>query len=283
MKAIYTTLVIGLVTVNAQAQADSTAATPPSADTIKIGNMTIIKRNDGHFPKGSNAQIKWQAPKKTKRLTTNWLTLDLGFGNFTDKTDYTSAAAKDYARVTRPGEPAFTSSDFNLRNGRSFNINVWLLRQHWGITRDRKFNLSYGLMLETNNYRYENSVTYAKGIRPFVFRDSISFRKNKLALSYVTVPVMLGYSSRPGRFNNFHIAAGVSYGYLYSSRNKQKSNERDKVKTKGDFDLETWKFQYVGEIGLGLVKLYASVAPKNMYERGLDMRPYNVGVRLGDW
>jgi hypothetical protein len=283
MKHWYILPALCVLGIAAVAQTDS--SNKATVDTIRIGSMIIIKKNDGSGQHGSNTdtQVRWQSSRKPKRLTTSWLTLDFGYSNFTDKTNFASAAAREYARTIAPGEPPFTGSDFNIRNGKSFNINVWLFRQHWGITRDRKFNLSYGLMLETNNYRYENPISYVKGTRPYVFRDNISFNKNKLATSYFTLPVMLGYSSKPGRANSFHIAGGVSVGYLYSSRNKQKSDARGKDKLKGDFDLETWKFQYVGEIGLGPVKVYASVAPTSMYERGLDMRPYNVGLRFGGW
>lgn len=265
------------------AQTDSTISDPNKPDTIRVGAMIIIKKNDGSKPDQKNTTVTWNKQSKPKRLTTSWLTVDLGYSNFTDKTNYASADARAYARPTRPGEPPFTGSDFNIQNGKSLNINVWLFRQRWGITKDSKFNLNYGLVVETNNFRYENPISYKKGGTPYVFRDSISFRKNKLATSYFTVPLMLGYSSKPGRENSFNVAAGVSFGYLYSSRNKQISDPRGKQKIKGDFDLETWKFQYVAEIGLGPVKLYASVAPKSMYERGLDHRPYAIGLRLGGW
>jgi hypothetical protein len=109
------------------------------------------------------------------------------------------------------------------------------------------------------------------------------FSKNKLAADYITVPFMLGYSAKPGSEGGFTVGLGVSMGYLYNSRNKQISDERGKQKTKGDFDMEVWKFQYIGEIGLGIVKLYFSYAPNSMYERGLVMKPYNVGIRFGEW
>ena len=113
--------------------------------------------------------------------------------------------------------------------------------------------------------------------------DDISFSKNKLAADYVTVPLMLGFNTKPGTNRGFTMSGGVSMGYLYSSRNKQVSGERGKQKTKGNIGLEPWKFQYIGEIGLGPVKLYGSYAPHTMYKNGLDIQPYNVGVRLGDW
>ena len=46
------------------------------------------------------------------------------------------------------------------------------------------------------------------------------------------------------------------------------------------FDLESFKLSYIGELSLGPVKLYGSYAFKNMWEKGLDMTPFNLGFRL---
>jgi hypothetical protein len=210
--------------------------------------------------------------------------MDFGFSNFVDETDYSSPEAQNYARATRPGEAAFTGSDFNLRTGKSTNFNLWFFRQKFAFSADRKWRLTYGLLLETNNYRFDTELktSYKKDIQPYVWRDSVRFSKNKLALDYFAVPLMIGFDTKPGR-GGFTVSAGGMIGYLYSSRNKQISDERGKQKTKGNFDIEVWKFQYVGEIGFGPIKLYASYTPKSIYERGLDHRPYNMGIRLGDW
>jgi hypothetical protein len=118
---------------------------------------------------------------------------------------------------------------------------------------------------------------------PFIFRDSISFTKNKLAADYLTVPLMLNFSTTPNNDKKaLSISFGVSAGYLYSQRNKQKSEERGKEKNKGDYDLNRFKFSYVGELGLGPVKLYGSYSPKSMYDRGMDVRPYTFGIRLSN-
>jgi len=266
-------------------QTDSTQT--QGNDTINIGSMVIIKKKDanGTTYQSKSGNTKWYSGKhKPKRLETSWFTFDFGFNNLVDETDYTSAAAMDYARAIRPGEAPFTSSDFNLRNGKSINTNIWIFRQKWGMTQDRVLKLTYGLMLELNNYRFDTELktTYKKGSDPYVFRDKFPFRQNKMALDYVTIPLMIGFDTKPGR-GGFTMSAGVSIGYLYSSRNKQISNEKGKQKIKGNFDIEPWKFQYIGEIGVGPMMLYASYAPQTFYKTGLEHMPYNFGIRLGDW
>jgi hypothetical protein len=152
-------------------------------------------------------------------------------------------------------------------------------------------SLKYGLGIELNNYRYKTNLSYKEngtipysgGMQtnaPFIFRDSIAFSKNKLAADYLTVPVMLNFATNGSRKNAFSFSVGVSGGYLYSQRNKQKSDERGKQKNNGDYELEKFKFSYIGELGLGPVKLYGSYSPKSIYEHSLDIRPYTFGFRL---
>jgi hypothetical protein len=159
----------------------------------------------------------------------------------------------------------------------------------------RHVNLKYGFGVELNNDRYKSAINYNEGglvpytantqtNAPFIFRDSISFSKNKLAADYATVPVMFNFVTNPDhRKKGMSVSVGVSAGYLYSQRNKQKSSERGTLKNKGDYDLERFKFSYVAELGIGPVMLYGSYSPNSIYERSLDIRPYNIGFRFSNW
>ena len=95
---------------------------------------------------------------------------------------------------------------------------------------------------------------------------------------------MLNFASNQADYNKGISASfGVSAGYLYSQRNKQKSSERGKDKNKGEYDMEKFKLSYLGELGIGPVRLYGSYSPKSMYSNSLDMRPYTVGLRFSNW
>jgi hypothetical protein len=157
-------------------------------------------------------------------------------------------------------------------------------------------NLKYGIGVEFNNYRFKSNISFKEAgtVNPystsqninhaFVFRDSVQFSKNKLAADYVTVPFMINFRTNPNYSDKgLSFSAGVSMGYLYNSRNKQISGERGKLKNRGDYDLEKWKFSYIGELRLGSVRLYGSYAPKSIFENGLNLMPYNIGIRLSNW
>jgi len=260
-------------------------------DTIRVGGMIIVKKGkkNGGVSIKSNDKIK----RKHRNISTNWGVVDLGFANYNDNTNYANAGSY---LVNKPGSPAFDKNDFKLRTGKSVNVNIWFFLQRLNLVKHH-VHLKYGLGIELNNYRYKStsSINYNEGglvpytantqtNAPFIFRDSIVFSKNKLAADYVTVPLMLNFvTNSDERKNRFGLSVGVSAGYLYSQRNKQVSNERGKLTNKGDYGLERFKFSYVGELTLGPVTLYGSYSPKSMYERSLDVKPFNVGFRLGYW
>ena len=95
---------------------------------------------------------------------------------------------------------------------------------------------------------------------------------------------MLNFTSKNAqKKKGISASVGISAGYLYSQRNKQKSDERGKDKNRGEYDLAKFKLSYIGELGIGPVKLYGSYSPKSMYEHSLDMRPFTIGFRLSNW
>lgn len=294
MKKIY--LLAALITVASVSFAQETPAkdsayNPKYNDTIRIGSILIIKKNKRAKSDTTAIVIDNSSRRRNSRVSTNYIIFDFGFANFNDKTNY--AAAGGYA-LSNPAGPAFSEADMKLKGGKSVNVNFWFFMQKLALVK-QNVNLKYGLGLELNNYRFRSPISFkengalpyvtgAQTNAPFVFRDSISFSKNKLALDYLTVPVMLNFATnhRPGK-PALSASFGVSAGYLYSQRNKQISDERGKQKNKGDYDVERFKLSYIGELGLGPVRLYGSYSPKSIFERGLDIRPYNVGIRFSNW
>jgi hypothetical protein len=272
--------------VSAKAKPDTAAGS--TADTIHIGNMTIIR--DGKNENKNERNGDWhnwsRHNEKPGNVSTNWFIIDIGFSNYNNQTkDYSSAGGYLYNRA---GAAPLGENDFDLNVGKSININIWFFMQRLNLIKHH-LNLKYGLGLELNNYRYNSQVSYLKenpfvtGVAPSptIIRDSVSFSKNKLATDYVTIPLMLNYSTNPyNQHKGFSISVGVSAGYLYSQRNKQISDDRGKQKTNGAIGMEQFKFSYVGEIGLGPVRLYGSYSPTSFYKKQLDMRPYTLGIRL---
>lgn len=263
------------------AQTDTTG-TKTEGDTIKVGNMIIIRKGGGRGGDGNNDEgVRIHRRKSNYRpsnISTNWGIVDIGFANFSDNTNYAAAQASGFLA------PNVGEDQFDLRTGKSVNVNVWFFMQRLNVVK-HVVNLKYGLGLELNNYRFSEDIRFLKNpTKVILMGNDSSYRKNKLAADYLTVPFMINFNFTPRREEGFGLSIGASAGYLYSARQKFKDGPGGKSKEHDDFDLRRWKLSYIGELQLGPVKLYGSYAPESMFEKGgLDFSPYNVGIRLSNW
>jgi hypothetical protein len=261
-------------------------------DTIRIGSILIIKKHKMSNSDSFDLVITDNVNSNNKhKRSTNYFVIDLGFGNWDDQTNYTNT--NGYA-LSKPGSLIFSADDMKLSAGKSANVNIWFFIQKLPLVK-RNVNLKYGLGIEYDNYSFRSPVSLKEngplpysivGIitnSPFVFRDSISFSKNKLNLKYITVPFMLNFANTKQKGKpSISASFGVSAGYLIRQRNKQNSTERGRQKNQGDYDLQKFKLSYIAELGLGHIKLYGSYSPKSIFEKGLDIRPYSLGIRFSN-
>lgn len=258
------------------AQTDSTTK---ESDTIRVGEILIIKnkkdKKDDDNDRDDDVRVERRKDYKPKNVNTNWGIVDLGISQFNDKTNYTQSVAQGYLGT------GANEDWFDLRNGKSINVNIWFFMQRLNMIA-HVLNLKYGLGLELNNYRYTENIKYQNTANPLVVMDNVNYSKNKLAADYLTVPMMLNFNFTPNRRHGFGFSVGASAGYLYASRQKTISNDFGKKKDKENFELRKWKVSYIGELSLGIIKLYGSYATQSMFEKGLDHTPYNVGFRLSN-
>ncbi len=256
-------------------------------DTIHVGNITIITNGGGGHTKailsvsdGHNYKEPNKNNENKKKMSTNWFVWDLGFAGYDDRTNYASAEAQGFLK--NPGIINASKGDYALKGSRISNFNLWFFMQRLNIAAG-VLNLKYGFGIESNNYFFKNSITYVDDIKPYTLRGlPKEFSKNKLVANYLTVPLMLNLNTNPSkRKSGLQLSAGISGGYLYSSRQKQQGADGTN-KTKTDFNLERWKLSYIAELGIGPVKLYGSLATTPLHQYGLDQHPYTVGLRFSN-
>ncbi len=259
------------------------------ADTLVAGNFVIVKKPSKSVKiemstkRGLDVTYN-NGKKKNSNISTNWWIIDLGFTNLTDNTNYTSAQGGGYLRTLNTAAGPVTANSMKLNTGKSSNFNLWFFMQKMNVYKN-VVNLKYGLGYEMYNFRYDRSLSYRKDPSPYIFNDTVSFSKNKLFAGYITVPFMININTAPSKQKSLNFSAGVSAGYLVASRNKQVSNERGKVKYKGDFDLEPFRLAAIGELGLGPVRLFGSYSLNKLHKSstGLDQTPYSFGIRFSNW
>ena len=262
-------------------------------DTFRLGRLQIIKSQDSNYKKdwgsmieegdfdNTNFTIK-RVPKILKNIETNWFIFDLGFSNFVDKSPTLYwLAANPNSLPYGPG-PLMSPENFTLNNKKSTNVNVWVVSQKLNLYQ-HKINLKYGLGLEMFNFRFDKSISFREDIASNVKYDVVSFTKNKLLVKYLTVPVQINFTPNPTNGKAFYASMGLSVGYLWNAKNKQISGERGKENFRGNFNLNDWRFATIGEIGVGVVRLYGSFANNNLFNKNqsfLDMHPFAVGLRF---
>jgi hypothetical protein len=290
MKRINFSLVFLLFSFQLFSQQDSSVSVKKYTsghDTIHIGNITIITNGEGGHTKailsvsdGHNYKEPNKSNENKKKISTNWFVWDLGFAGYDDRTNYASAEAQAFLK--NPGIINSSKGDYALKGSRISNFNLWFFMQRLNIAAG-VLNLKYGFGIESNNYFFKNSITYVDDIKPYTLRGlPKQFTKNKLVANYLTVPVMLNINTNPSKHKTgLQFSAGISGGYLYGSRQKQKGADGTQ-KNKTDFNLERWKLSYIAELGIGPVKLYGSLAATPLHQYGLDQHPYTVGVRFSN-
>lgn len=316
MKKLVLTMSLGFLMLGLNAQ-DTTKVKSGTA-IIKMGNITVVKAPEDSTNKSAKSQdtlrvndqifiigngvaksfdklieqgfkdvnvdkigytIKNTFKKKPKKISTNWFVFDIGFAGVNDQTDYNSIEAQNFLKPASfvPNR----GGNYALRATRVSNFNLWFFMQRLNVVKS-VVNLKYGLGIESNNYFYKTGITYVDGPEVYTTDKGNIFSKNKLVANYLTVPLMVNINTNSTKNKKgFQISAGVSGGYLIGARQKQKgASGMDKNKT--DFNLEQFKLAYVGELGLGPVKLYASYSMTPLHKYGLNQLPYTVGVRFSN-
>ena len=250
-------------------------------DSIRV--YAIDPKNTGDHNRRNTTNVftlELEGKKKSKRIIiTNFLMLDIGFNNLSDRSNYALPS------ISGPNGyfPDGTANMLDLNNGKSINVNLWFFMQRINIIK-HVVNLKYGLGIEMNNFRYQKNIRYYSDPRDFIARDADidNFEKNKLVTQYITLPVMLHFNFNPKKKEPLGFSAGMSAGYLYGARQKLVSAERGKEKIRNAFNLNPWRVAAIGELNLGPVTVYGSYALTPLHRNGLDQTPYSIGLRLGE-
>ena len=133
---------------------------------------------------------------------------------------------------------------------------------------------------KTQQYGMDDVVT---GKRPCTPANSVEYRKSKVNLVYLDLPIELKLRWK----NGFKLVPGFKVGYLIDSKQKYKGDRFDeavmvKVKTKTIRQLEDWSYGFTLRVGYKIVSLYGYYQISNIFERGKgpEMNPISVGITI---
>ena len=286
MKIVFSFLLVLFVALSGISQ-DAPKNLFPN-DTIRLSRLQIVKIN-GVEQKDwetvlrnadyNSISIKYLKKKpEQKDLETNWFAFDYGLAGYMDYTKYTSIKAFMKPSIGQP----LTYRKLQPKNN-STNINIWVVQQKANLYK-HKWYLKYGLGFEMFNYYFSNPVDFRNNDNGYITLSSNNYSKNKLFLNYLTIPVQLTRSFKVKNFQPLTLSGGLSFGYLYSVRNKQISEAAGKIKYNGDFNFADYKVASIFQLGIGDLKFYASASLNNILDKSATAPqsnyPYTFGVRF---
>ena len=264
---------------------DVTVTTYKTYDTttVKVGGMTVqvIEGDSTKISVGNRVlivddygNVKFRRSRKHK-FNGHWAGVGLGINGYVDK-NFKNKVPDEY--------------DFlDLRYEKSIELNVNILEQNFNLA-GNKFGLVTGIGLRWNNYRFNNNVVLVSDSSTiYGFRDDKeNYRKSKLVVNYLTIPLLLEFqTNRFSRNNSFHITGGMIMGIRYRTHSKRVYDKNGKVKPK-DFDsfhLNPFRWDVNLRLGWGIINLYANYSLNTLFkeDEGPELYPFSIGLTLVGW
>ncbi|MCB0698590.1 MAG: outer membrane beta-barrel protein [Chitinophagales bacterium] len=220
--------------------------------------------------------------EKEKTFSVSFGVVDIGLNSLQDKTDYTSAAAGAFLNVPNGYQ---NENLFDLNTGKSWNVNVYPVLASWTAHNGKKQKVVFGtgIGLQMYNFRFNKPVTYVNTKVPEVYLDTVrSFSKNKLGMTYLSVPLMMTFKTKAGNKTWLLYGVGITGGYRLASYMKQVTTQDGKEKDHNKFNFSDFNSCVTAEFGLeGYFRLYASYQLTALHETILDQHPFCIGLRIG--
>ena len=160
--------------------------------------------------------------------------------------------------------------------------------------KESKVHLAGGIGVTTHNLYSDNIIEDIKAdsISFVKIPDNISYKKSKVCLAYIDVPLEFRIKSEKG----FRVAFGFKFGYMINSHIKYKGNrlyedgegsyETDqvdvKVKSKDISETETWRYGPTFRIGYKWANLtvYYQLSKVFKVSKGPEFYPLSIGFAV---
>ena len=212
-------------------------------------------------------------------------------------------AKKKFDLSNRPGDHVMVqlSSDHwtgmpdsidSHQSGFSRGLNVYLMMDK-PFKGDPRFSVGIGIGVGSSNISFKKMNVDVKSTStklPFTALDSTNhFKKYKVSMSYLEVPVELRFSAKP-EGGGLKIAIGGKVGTLINLHTKGKTLQDKNGKTINSYtEKENNKRYFTGtrlmgtaRIGYGIFSLFGSYQINNVLKDGFgpDMKLYQVGISI---
>ncbi len=244
--------------------------------SLGVGGKGLV-----HYNQNKDNNNDEESKAEDGKFDVHYGVLDLGLNYLVDKTNYSATAAQNFLHVPSAYKNAAL---FDMNQGKSVNVNIYPVMVNYMLFKTENFHLHLcsGLGLQFYNFRFNKNINYANNPNNFVFIDTVSFSKNKLALDYLNIPLELLLKHRIGNDNWLVYGFGVTGGFLLDSWTKQISAERGKTHNHSQFDFNPFNSCLSAEIGIDdIIRLYATYQLTALESSGLLQYPFCIGFRIG--
>ncbi|RLD63865.1 MAG: hypothetical protein DRJ01_02585 [Bacteroidetes bacterium] len=171
----------------------------------------------------------------------------------------------------------------DLNTGKSWGVNLNLFQQSIGIIKNN-VGLVTGLGFEFNNYRFDNKQMVLSGDSTVLYafnETQKTYQKNKLATTYLTVPLLLEFQIHAGERNKpFFLSVGAVGSIKLGSHLKLKTDGGSREKQRNDYHLSPFRYGVTARIGYDDFAVFANYSLQQMFEKdkGPELYPFTIGV-----
>ncbi|WP_372774481.1 outer membrane beta-barrel protein [Mangrovibacterium sp.] len=252
--------------------------------TIRLGRRNIeIIDGRSHTYVNVIKEDKIENPRKwrdeRKPFNGHWSGFELGVNGLYD-TDYSIYEDSGNEFIYEDSGNEF----MDLNQSASLEVNINFVEYNISL-KDHRVGIVSGLGLQWNNYKFDNSVSIDKGdqgiILPFDIEEN-NFKKSKLMVSYLTLPLMLEFQIPVNDGTNSLFISGGMVGALNLGSHTKIKNDRSKDKDRGSFNINPFKYSAIARIGLKDISFYATYSFSSLFKdnKGPEMYPFSIGISL---
>lgn len=249
-----------------------------------------ISKNGIHI--GEKTALDAKKKKKKHKKSSTSMHFDFGFNNFFDFTNYESGEMQSLLE-NKLGGNVVTKTKMKLNTNRSINFNIWPIWFTQNIAKKNVqlitgvgfqfFNFRYGI--DKSNYQFKDVENWNNTTTPPPFflsqlsREDV--KKNKLGVSYASIPLMLKFTPTPEEDKALSFAIGIIGSYNLKSWTKITTTQEGKQKEKGNYGINNLMFQWTAEFGVeDIFKFYGTYSPQSIFEKTINFQPFAIGIRL---
>ncbi|MFC2086367.1 outer membrane beta-barrel protein [Bacteroidota bacterium] len=255
---------------------------------LRVGkkNIIIIEDNDNkdysNFDDKENKDYSYfdnededEDDDKSKKIKAHWSGVALGMNNYLNSD----------LKLALPEGGEF----MELNTNKSVELSLNFAEKAFPIFKN-KLCLVTGMGIKWNNYHFDRNIKLNTETNflsaDSIASDSVTYTKNRLGTTFLTVPVLLDYRFNVGKeHKTLYFAAGVIGGLKLGSNFKQKhSTDRTetKYKEKEDYNISPYTLGVTARIGYESVNLFANYNLTPLFEKdkGPVLNPFTVGISL---